>query len=84
MPSFAALRRRLLSGQYMDGETFGGEQVQLLVIGNLIAFVVAMLAIKTFINYLTKHGFLIFGYYRIIIGVVILVLYYLGIELAIV
>ena len=68
----------------MDGETFGGEQVQLLVIGNLIAFVVAMLAIKTFINYLTKHGFLIFGYYRIIIGVVILVLYYLGIELAIV
>ncbi len=80
---FAATAYKMLKF-YLAGETFGGEQIQLLVIGNIVAFVVAMLAIKSFISYLTKHGFLIFGYYRIIVGIVILVLYYLGIELAIV
>ncbi len=80
---FAATAYKMLKF-YLAGETFGGEQIQLLVIGNLVAFVVAMLAIKSFINYLTKHGFMIFGYYRIIVGIIILVLYYLGIELQIV
>jgi undecaprenyl-diphosphatase len=56
----------------------------LLVIGNFIAFIVAMLAIKSFISYLTKHGFKLFGYYRIIVGVAILLLYYLGVNLTIV
>jgi undecaprenyl-diphosphatase len=54
------------------------------VIGNIVAFVVAIIAIKTFINFLTRHGFKVFGVYRIIIGAVIIVLYLLGIELAIV
>lgn len=80
---FAATGYKMLKF-YLAGETFGVEQIQLLVIGNIVAFIVAMLAIKSFISYLTKHGFLIFGYYRIIVGIVILVLYYLGIELAIV
>ena len=55
-----------------------------LLIGNLVAFVVAILAIKSFINFLTRHGFRMFGYYRIIVGLVILVLYYLGVGLTIV
>jgi undecaprenyl-diphosphatase len=45
---------------------------------------VAMIAIKSFISYLTKHGFKVFGYYRIVVGIVILVLYYLGVELSVV
>jgi undecaprenyl-diphosphatase len=80
---FAATAYKMLKF-YLAGETFGSEQIQLLVIGNLVAFLVAMLAIKSFITYLTKHCFLVFGYYRIIVGVIILALYYLGIELEIV
>ncbi|MFN9862228.1 MAG: undecaprenyl-diphosphate phosphatase, partial [Bacteroidota bacterium] len=48
-----------------------------------VAFIVAMLAIKSFISFLTNHGFKFFGYYRIIVGVVILVLYLSGIKLSV-
>ena len=59
-------------------QLFTGDQVKLLVIGNVIAFVVALLAIKAFITFLTKKGFKFFGYYRIIIGIVLLALYFSG------
>ena len=52
--------------------------VTLLVIGSVVAFVVAMIAIKAFIGYLQKHGFKIFGYYRIIVGGIILLLIAMG------
>jgi len=52
-----------------------------LLIGNVVAFVVAMIAIKFFIDFLTKYGFKAFGYYRIIVGVVLLVLLSLGVDL---
>ena len=55
-----------------------------LLIGNLVAFVVAMAAIKFFIGYLTKYGFKVFGYYRIIVGVVILVLLGMGVNLSVI
>ena len=48
------------------------------LIGNLVAFIVAMIAIKFFIGYLQKHGFRFFGWYRIIIGALLLVLYATG------
>lgn len=69
---------------YDQGETFGSNEVILLIVGNIVAFIVAMIAIKSFINFLTNHGFKVFGYYRIILGTVILVLYYLGVGLSIV
>jgi undecaprenyl-diphosphatase len=50
----------------------------MLAIGNLIAFVVAIIAIKFFIGYLQKHGFRLFGWYRIIAGVILLILIYTG------
>lgn len=59
------------------------DDIGMLVFGNVIAFVVALFAIKSFISYLTRHGFKIFGYYRIIVGVVILGLYFLGVNLTI-
>lgn len=43
-------------------------------VGNIVAFVVAILAIKFFINYLKKYGFKVFGWYRIIVGIILLVL----------
>lgn len=69
---------------YRSGASFGANEVNLLIIGNVVAFVVAMLAIRSFISFLTRHGFALFGYYRIAVGITILVLYYLGIELSIV
>lgn len=48
----------------------------LLGVGNVVAFIVAMLAIKFFITYLQKHGFKFFGWYRIIVGIAVLVLVY--------
>ncbi len=68
---------------YTDGFTLSSAQVNMLVIGNIAAFIVAMIAIKSFITFLTKHGFKVFGYYRIVVGITILALYYFGSELAI-
>lgn len=67
-----------------DGYTVGTEEMKILLLGNAVAFVVAMAAIKSFISFLTRHGFKLFGYYRIAVGSVILLLYYLGIELSMV
>lgn len=50
----------------------------LLAVGNVVAFVVAMIAIKFFIGYLQKYGFKLFGWYRIIAGIVLLILIYTG------
>ena len=49
-----------------------------LLIGNVIAFLVALAAIKFFIGFLTRHGFKAFGYYRIVAGIVILILIFAG------
>lgn len=57
------------------------ENLSVLVVGNIVAFIVALLAIKFFISYVTKYGFKIFGYYRIIIGSVILILLLMGYNL---
>ena len=56
----------------------GAENLKLLLVGNLISFIVAMLAIKLFITFLTKHGFRIFGYYRIAVGLLIILLIVFG------
>ena len=59
---------------YKDGFELNHEQIYLLIIGNVLAFIVAMFAIKSFIGYLSKHGFKMFGYYRIIVGVIMLLI----------
>lgn len=66
------------------GATFSGEQINLLIIGNIVAFIVALLAIKTFIGFLNKNGFKVFGYYRIAVGLCIILLLLSGVELKIV
>lgn len=54
------------------------ENLTTLLIGNMVAFIVAMAAIKFFIGFLTKYGFKAFGYYRIVIGGIILILLLTG------
>ncbi len=61
---------------YKSGFELTSDQINYLIIGNIIAFIVALIAIKSFIGYLNKHGFKIFGYYRIILGVALLVIHY--------
>ncbi|WP_308549242.1 undecaprenyl-diphosphate phosphatase, partial [uncultured Porphyromonas sp.] len=53
-----------------------------LLVGNVVAFVVALLAIKFFINYVTRYGFKLFGYYRIVVGLLVLILLLCGVPLA--
>jgi undecaprenyl-diphosphatase len=68
---------------YSDGSALTSSEINLLIIGNVVAFIVALIAIKSFISFLTKYGFKVFGCYRIIVGITILGLYYFGSELAI-
>ena len=60
------------------------DNLSTLIIGNAVAFIVALLAIKFFISFVTKYGFKAFGWYRIIVGVVILVLLLTGHSLEII
>ena len=76
---FAATGYKLLQF-FLDGNKLSPTDTTNLLIGNIVAFIVAWIAIRSFINFLTKNGFKVFGYYRIIIGIVLLVLYYSGFE----
>lgn len=84
VPTMAAATLYKMYKYFDSGATFGSEQITLLVVGNAVAFIVALLAIRTFIQFLTKHGFKVFGYYRIIVGVILLILLYSGVDLAVV
>jgi undecaprenyl-diphosphatase len=59
-------------------EVFVKDNMYLLAIGSLVAFVVALLAIRFFITYLQRHGFRLFGYYRILMGTLIIFLVWKG------
>jgi len=61
----------------IDNQVFTQDDIGILLVGNLVAFIVAYLAIKSFIRYVSSHSFKVFGYYRIFVGVFILILYYL-------
>ncbi|MCF6402405.1 undecaprenyl-diphosphate phosphatase [Chitinophaga filiformis] len=59
------------------------DNLKLLLVGNVVAFIVAMIAIKFFINTLKKYGFRVWGYYRIVVGIAILVAIGLGYKLSV-
>ncbi|WP_410222446.1 undecaprenyl-diphosphate phosphatase [Pedobacter sp.] len=73
----AATGYKLLKGH----ELLNAQNIKILLFGNAIAFIVAIIAIKSFINFLTKHGFRIFGWYRIVVGLLIIGLYLAGVEI---
>ncbi len=78
VPTMFAATCKSLWDYTKEGGVFTNDQYILLAIGNAVAFVVALLAIRTFIRFLTKYGFKAFGYYRIALGVIILILWALG------
>jgi undecaprenyl-diphosphatase len=67
-----------------EGYQITGGEVKLLVIGNVIAFIVAVVAIRTFITFIQKRGFCVFGWYRIIIGTIILAFLLSGVDLQVI
>lgn len=80
---FAATAKKLLDF-YKGGISLSGHEISLLVFGNIVAFIVALLAIKFFIGMLNKNGFRGFGWYRIVVGAVLIILYLLKVPLSVV
>lgn len=62
---------------YKDSpEVLSTDNLGILAIGNIVAFIVAYASIKFFIGFLTKNGFKFFGYYRIILGIALLIIHF--------
>lgn len=61
---------------YKEGFVLTDDQINFLIIGNVVGFIVALIAIKSFIGYLSKNGFKLFGYYRIIVGIALLLIHF--------
>jgi undecaprenyl-diphosphatase len=78
VPTMLAATGYKLLKYYKEAGGFSTEEIKMLAVGNVVAFIVALLAIKFFINFVKKYGFKIWGIYRIILGVVLLILIYTG------
>lgn len=81
VPTMFGATSKKLYDFYKSGYELSGEQINLLLIGNIVGFVVAIIAIKSFIGFVTKYGFRAFGWYRIVVGGIIVILLLAGIDL---
>ena len=59
------------------GFSFTGTELSILIVGMVVAFVVSLLVIKFLMGYIKKHDFQIFGWYRIILGVIVLAYFFI-------
>ncbi|MBN9292495.1 MAG: undecaprenyl-diphosphate phosphatase [Flavobacteriia bacterium] len=84
VPTMLGATAKKMLDFFKDGNSFSGEQINLLIVGNIVAFVVAFLAIKSFISFVSKNGFKVFGIYRIVVGLAILGLILAGVDLKVV
>ncbi len=78
VPTMLAATGYKLYKYYKETGGFSSKDIQLLAIGNIVAFIVAMIAIKFFIGFLKKHGFRVWCYDRILVGVILLIMIYTG------
>lgn len=69
---------RLVKYFIVDGQSFGGEEWAILITGMAVAFLVSVAAIKFLMNFVKKHDFKPFGWYRIILGIIVLICAFLG------
>lgn len=81
VPTMFAATAKSIYDYVKDGGAFTTEHLQLFAIGNVVAFIVALIAIRSFISYLTKSGFKAFGWYRIVVGGVIIALHLAGVSM---
>ncbi len=61
------------------GLSFTGAELAILCTGRIVAFLVSVIVIRFLMSYIKKHDFKIFGYYRIVLGVVVLACFFMGI-----
>ena len=79
VPTMMAATVKSLYDVYKESpEVLNADHLNTLLIGSLVAFVVALLAIKFFIGYLQRNGFRVFGIYRILVGTALLALIAFG------
>ncbi|MEO6406167.1 MAG: undecaprenyl-diphosphate phosphatase [Ferruginibacter sp.] len=78
VPTMLAATGYKIYKYYKESGGFTADDIKQLAIGNVVAFVVAMIAIKFFIAFLKKHGFRVWGIYRIVIGIILIALIYTG------
>ena len=78
VPTMLAATSYKLLTYYQDYGGFTSNEIKQLAIGNAVAFIVGLIAIRFFIMFLKKHGFKVWGYYRIIVGITLLILIYTG------
>ena len=83
VPTMTAATGKKLLDFYKEHGMPSSHEITLLALGNIVAFAVALLAIKFFIAFLNKYGFKIFGWYRIAAGGIIILLYLLGYKLSV-
>ena len=57
------------------GLNFTGSEAMILIVGTVVSFVVSILAIKFLMGYIKKHDFKVFGWYRIVLGIVVLLFF---------
>lgn len=82
VPTMFAATVYKMAKLFMDGGTeIISTNLTTLIVGNVVAFIIALLAIKFFISFVTKYGFVAFGWYRIIVGSIILIMSFLGYNL---
>lgn len=62
----------------MNGSTMSGLEWGVMIVGTLVSFVVSVLAIKFLMSYIKKHDFKLFGYYRIVLGIVVIAYFLLA------
>lgn len=55
------------------GFAFTGTEISLLIIGTVVSFVVSFFCLRFLISYVKKHNFKVFGWYRIVLGIIVLV-----------
>ena len=79
VPTMLAATGYKLLKYYKEAGGFSTEEIKLLAVGNVVAFSVAVIAIKFFINFVKKYGFKVWGVYRIVVGVLLLVLIWKGV-----
>lgn len=78
IPTMMAATGYKLLKHYTENGGFNAQEIKLLAVGNVVAFVVAMLAIRFFISFLKKYGFRVWGIYRIIVGIILLIMVFTG------
>jgi undecaprenyl-diphosphatase len=80
VPTMLAASAKTFLDTYKEHpEVISADNLSTLLVGSLVAFIVALIAVKFFIGFLKKYGFKVWGIYRIIIGAIMLILIWKGI-----